>query len=231
MSEEAKDVKKEETGSQDDASKSKSQDDSSKNVPYERFKEVNDERNAFKQKAEALDALWNDPDFQGWLKDKESGKTKDDAKAGEDDDQPLTRGEFKKLTKQFEETVVKPLTTKTESKELDDAVKEVKAMEVDDTKFPFFKPWGTSPETDKIRQEMINMMEKGEVKTLEKAYRIVTYDLAIGDVTKKHETEATKKRELERVRTRSTVAIKDQGTKMYKSVREAAEDASDKLGY
>lgn len=53
-------------------------------------------------------------------------------------------------------------------------VQEVNSMEKDDEHFPLFKPWKRSRTTDKIRNEMIRLMEKEGIPNLKQAYKITT---------------------------------------------------------
>ena len=221
-----------------DQVKDKGKDTQSQTVPYERFKEVNDERNAYRQKAEALDALWQDPDFQEWVEAKEKGGTpkgKDDIE--EDLDKPLTRAEAKSLFKEVFQEEMKPHLAAEDKEKLDKALREVVDMEKDKT-FPYFLPWsnskegkaaGATEETDAIRKEMIRLMEQGEVVSLPQAYKVATYDLALQTKETEHQKEVTEVKKFGRVRGRSTVALSQTGPKLYKSVREAAEETADKL--
>lgn len=210
----------------------------SQTVPYDRFKEVNDERNAFKAKAEALDALWADPDFQEFLKAKEGGgegKTKTKEEVEEDLDKPLTLREarqlFKKDLEQGIKDALKPRDMEKEKEDLEVAIKEVKAMEEDDKNFPYFKPFGYSDETDEVRKEMIRLMEQEGVKNMKTAYKTATADLRVRDIEKQHKEQLESQR-FGKVRSRSTVALRGEGPKIYKGgPREAAEDAADKLNF
>ena len=218
------------TSTDKDQDKAKEKDTQSQTVPYERFKEVNDERNSFRQKAEALDSLWADPDFQSWLESKEKGETKPSKEDIEEDlDKPLTLREAREVFRGVFKEEVQPYLKEREKDQLDAAIKEVAAMEQDDKKYPYFKPFGASKETDAIRNEMIRLMEKEGVQSMDKAYKIATYDLK--DVERQKEVEETRQAFKQKVRGRSTVALAQQGPKLYKNIREAAEESADKLDF
>ncbi len=210
-------------------------------VPYARFKEVNDERNEFKTKAEALDALWSDPEFQNFLKEKEEGggkggkeKTKEDVEDDETLDRPLTLREARKFFAEDLQKVVKealsPIDKQREEEQLEKAMGEVKSMEKDDEKFPYFKPWKASEETDKIRTEMVRLMEQEGIKTMQTAYRLATEEVRERDKAKR-EKDVREQERFGRPRNRSTIALRGGENKPFKSPREAAEDAANKLDF
>jgi len=204
-------------------------------VPYTRFKEVNDEKNKLKEKADLLDNLWLDKDFQTWLDAKEKGKGAPGKKETEeeeegDDDKPLTRGELKKLAKEYIAEELKPVSKKMDDADVQASLAEVTAMEKDDEKFPFLQPWGKSEETDKIRKEMMTLLETGEAKTIKGAYKQATYDLALSKTKSDGDKRLKDLKDQPFAKLRSSRLL-GKGEKTFKTVREAAEDAAEKVGF
>jgi hypothetical protein len=235
MAEEIKDVKneKEVTSTSDTSGKDEKKVET---VPYTRFKEVNDEKNKLKEKADLLDNLWLDKDFQEWLDAKEKGKSTPlkgksaDEDEDEDEDKPLTRRELKQLAKQYVAEELKPVSKKMDDADVQASLKEVEAMEKDDEKFPYLKPWGASEDTDKIRKEMMTLLETGEAKTIKGAYKLATYDLALTKTKSDADKRLKELKDQPYAKLRSSRML-GKGEKTFKTVREAAEEAAEKVGF